>query len=215
MKQILSLWSWKRDIVEGKRDLAGKEVLSFSKTEQQSEDSSRFPFQSNLSFTWSSSFTFKGYDLGRDLLTGNATISNGTKSEGGFEYMTTSTQQSLLSGIDTSQINHGVSRSGPSFDWPLYGRELNGSTPLALSLPLDTLRSQSMETSTFSQSGSQNKEPSEVDLHLTPPLPALVVQVQLALCPFLRVLQSFWPDWLVSLFSDAPISRCLELKLFI
>lgn len=53
-----------------------------------------------------------GYDLGRDLLTGNATISNGTKSEGGFEYMTTSTQQSLLSGIDASQINHGIAIDG-------------------------------------------------------------------------------------------------------
>lgn len=54
-----------------------------------------------------------GYDDGRDQLVGNATRSGGTTSPGGFKYETTSTDDtSLMSGISTSQINHGIGTDG-------------------------------------------------------------------------------------------------------
>lgn len=53
-----------------------------------------------------------GYDLGRNLLVGNATNSSGTTSPGGFQYMTTNTTAALLSGVDASQINHNIGVDG-------------------------------------------------------------------------------------------------------
>ncbi|EPQ31952.1 uncharacterized protein PFL1_00151 [Pseudozyma flocculosa PF-1] len=54
-----------------------------------------------------------GYDLGRDWFVGNASVSNGTRSPGGFEYKTTvEDNTSLLAGIQSSQINHGIGVDG-------------------------------------------------------------------------------------------------------
>ncbi|PWN49051.1 hypothetical protein IE53DRAFT_370086, partial [Violaceomyces palustris] len=54
-----------------------------------------------------------GYDFGRDLFVANATLSNGTRSPGGFEYQTTAVDNnSLLAGVQTSQINHGIPTDG-------------------------------------------------------------------------------------------------------
>lgn len=53
-----------------------------------------------------------GYDLGRDWLTGNATNSSGTTSPGGYEYTATMTTTDLLSTVNTSAINHGISVDG-------------------------------------------------------------------------------------------------------
>lgn len=53
-----------------------------------------------------------GYDLGRDWLVGNATNSSGTISPGGFEYKTSMASVSLLQGISTNDINHGISVDG-------------------------------------------------------------------------------------------------------
>jgi hypothetical protein len=53
-----------------------------------------------------------GYDLGRDLLVGNATNSSGTTSPGGFKYTTTNTTAGLLSSVSASQLNHDISVDG-------------------------------------------------------------------------------------------------------
>lgn len=53
-----------------------------------------------------------GYDLGRDLLVGNATNSTGTKSPGGFEYTTINTAAALLSSVSASELNHDISVDG-------------------------------------------------------------------------------------------------------
>lgn len=52
-----------------------------------------------------------GYNIGRDLLVGNATNAT-TTSPGGFVYTTTNTTAALLSGIDASQLNHGIAVDG-------------------------------------------------------------------------------------------------------
>jgi hypothetical protein len=52
-----------------------------------------------------------GYDLGRDLLVGNATNAT-TTSPGGFVYTTTNTSVALLSGITASELNHDIAIDG-------------------------------------------------------------------------------------------------------
>jgi hypothetical protein len=52
-----------------------------------------------------------GYDVGRDLFVGNATNAS-TTSPGGFVYTATNYSVPLLSGVDASQLNHGIGVDG-------------------------------------------------------------------------------------------------------
>ncbi|CAD6888294.1 unnamed protein product [Tilletia laevis] len=53
-----------------------------------------------------------GFDLGRNWIAGNATMSNGTLSTGGYVFQATSTNAPLLHGFSTSDINHNIAIDG-------------------------------------------------------------------------------------------------------
>ncbi|KAE8219138.1 hypothetical protein CF326_g9017 [Tilletia indica] len=53
-----------------------------------------------------------GYDLGRDWIIGNATMSNGTLSTGGYVFQATSTNAAMLQSVSQSDINHDIAIDG-------------------------------------------------------------------------------------------------------